>query len=376
MYSDADDNTNTYHDMTFPPQVYTMRHVPFPYFFVSNACKIQMANTFAVRMAGYSLTELVNQPLALLVDDYAVDQLVMMRATQPDESFVISTVIRTKEGQELDAEVRVTIDYQDNYGIRGYHLFVHPVETRYQASDNNIEAVQKKYNEQIHKQSAMMFDLINALKTPLSTLNTSAYLIQHKHETDEREKYTTMLQSRISHIVDVLQNVYDYQHISQHNPAMEAVPVSLNAILKEMHDLMRYPIEGKGLRFMKQLPVVPVQIMGHHSLLTRLFSIILQNAIDYTDTGHINLTTYIDYERHLVHVMVQDSGCGIPNNDLLHVCDSFYRAENAHDIQPNGGGMGLTIVQKIVEQHHGTLTIESTLGQGTSVIVTLPVSQA
>ena len=375
MYSDADDNKKEHRSMAFSPQVYTMRHVPFPYLFVSNARKIQMANAFAVRMAGYSLTELVNQPLALLVDDYAVDQLVMMRATQPNEAFAISTVIRTKDGHELDAEVRVTIDYHDSYGIRGYHLFLHPVDTRYEASDNHVGAVQKQYNEQVSKQSAMMFDLINALKTPLSTLNTSAYLIQRKQETDEREKYTMMLQSRINHITDVLQNVYDYQHISQHNPVMEAMPVRLNAVLNEVYDLMHYRVEEKGLRFKKQLPVVPVQIIGQHSLLTRLFSIILQNAIDYTDAGTVSITTYIDYERHLVHVMVQDTGCGIPDKDLPKVCNSFYRADNAHDMQPNGGGMGLTIAQKIVEQHHGTLTINSTIGLGTSVIITLPLSQ-
>ena len=76
-------------------------------------------------------------------------------------------------------------------------------------------------------------------------------------------------------------------------------------------------------------------------------------------------------EAHTLLISVRDEGIGIPDNDQLHLFEAFHRASNVGKI--SGTGLGLVIVKQAVEAHNGTITVDSTLGEGTTFVVTIPV---
>jgi signal transduction histidine kinase len=103
--------------------------------------------------------------------------------------------------------------------------------------------------------------------------------------------------------------------------------------------------------------------------LRRLFLILLDNAIKYTETGSIRLALSSDSAR--VMVTVTDTGIGIEEGALRHVFYRFWRADKVRSRAEGGAGLGLSLASQIVQRHGGGISVESKLGQGTSFIVEL-----
>ena len=98
---------------------------------------------------------------------------------------------------------------------------------------------------------------------------------------------------------------------------------------------------------------------------------IVQNAINYTPIGgKITLRTRVENDQ--VVVSITDTGIGIAENHLPHLFERFFRVDNARAPTTGGSGLGLPISKRIIEAHHGSITVESTLGKGTTFEVKLP----
>lgn len=119
-------------------------------------------------------------------------------------------------------------------------------------------------------------------------------------------------------------------------------------------------------------PFEPVQILGDEDRLKQVLLILLENALKYTPPdGHITLgLAHLDAS---VQITVQDTGRGIAPEDLPHVFERFYRADAGRSRDPGGTGLGLSIAHWITEQHGGTIRLVSQPGQGTQVVVCLPL---
>ena len=99
---------------------------------------------------------------------------------------------------------------------------------------------------------------------------------------------------------------------------------------------------------------------------------IISNAIKYTpQNGTIIVSTVFIYDS--VVIKVKDTGIGIPQKDIEHIFDRFYRVDKARSREMGGTGLGLAIAKEIVEAHDGTISIKSSSGCGTEVMVELPV---
>jgi signal transduction histidine kinase len=119
------------------------------------------------------------------------------------------------------------------------------------------------------------------------------------------------------------------------------------------------------------LPSDPVEVVGDEDHLCRVFVNLLENAFRHTPPdGRIALSTRsVNGD---VIVRVADTGEGIPPEHLARVCERFYRVDAARARKSGGCGLGLAISRSIVQAHGGTLSIESEVGRGTVVTVTLP----
>jgi len=117
----------------------------------------------------------------------------------------------------------------------------------------------------------------------------------------------------------------------------------------------------------------PCVVQGDHDRLRQLFFNLLDNAIKYTPPcGKVSVRDESSNGR--VQVVVTDTGIGIPPEHLPHVFDRFYRVDPARGAE-GGTGLGLAICRSIVDAHQGRLDVESTAGQGTTVILSLPTSK-
>ncbi|HWC89993.1 MAG TPA: ATP-binding protein, partial [Pirellulales bacterium] len=122
----------------------------------------------------------------------------------------------------------------------------------------------------------------------------------------------------------------------------------------------------------------PVLIYGDANRLRQVVNNLIDNAIKFSHAGGtITVSVRRDLARHAV-LEVADTGMGITSEDLPHVCERFYRGDKSRQRKDRSGGtgLGLSICSSIVAAHNGTIKVESTLGQGTTVTVTLPLAEA
>jgi signal transduction histidine kinase len=112
-------------------------------------------------------------------------------------------------------------------------------------------------------------------------------------------------------------------------------------------------------------------LKGDRIKLKQLFSNLIDNAIKDTPAGgKLSLSSQSENDR--VKTILQDTGIGIPEDDLPHIFDRFYRVDKSRSRQSGGIGLGLSICQWIVKAHQGSIEVKSQLNQGTAFTVILP----
>jgi signal transduction histidine kinase len=148
------------------------------------------------------------------------------------------------------------------------------------------------------------------------------------------------------------------------------VPVALDVLVHEALELLATKTQRKQLKVVVEFPDEPILVLGEEQGLARLCANLISNAVKYTpDQGAVT----ISLERTPTHVelSVSDTGMGISQTDQTRMFEEFFRSTNPDAVAQPGTGLGLTIVQRIVERHDGTIRLDSTLGVGSSFTVTL-----
>lgn len=115
-----------------------------------------------------------------------------------------------------------------------------------------------------------------------------------------------------------------------------------------------------------------VMAVGNTESLRTMMSNLIENALSYTEAGG-SVTVNLTAQPNSVTLSVEDTGIGIPPESINHLFERFYRVDKSRSRAVGGSGLGLSIVKAIVDNHHGTIKVESKLGVGTKFIVVLPV---
>jgi signal transduction histidine kinase len=130
--------------------------------------------------------------------------------------------------------------------------------------------------------------------------------------------------------------------------------------------------QTQDLRLISVLPSEPVYLRGDAELLQQALRNLLNNAFHYTASGNAVYLRLFKRSRHIM-IQVEDNGIGIPAQDLPHIFERFYRVDTARSRQTGNFGLGLSIVQQIVQVHGGDISVQSVEQQGTTFQIELPL---
>lgn len=143
-------------------------------------------------------------------------------------------------------------------------------------------------------------------------------------------------------------------------------------MIQEISGHVKSRVERKEISFIVDAASDIGEMKGVRVYIYETILNILMNAIKYTPSGG-KIELKVNKDDSMLLISVQDTGIGIPTDELPHVFEEFYRAKNAREQERQGTGLGLSMAKQIVEMHYGRIWIESKEGEGTKVLIELPL---
>jgi len=189
---------------------------------------------------------------------------------------------------------------------------------------------------------------------------------------DQRE-FVVRIKSATNQMHDLVLNMLELIRIDL-GAELNIEPFDLQKLLSSVGHDMEAQSHAKEQEFELTLPKGRLQVLGVDPRLRQVLTNLIGNAIKYTPHGG-QITVETELEKTMVWIKVRDTGFGIPEEDLEHIFEKFYRVytDKTRDIE--GNGLGLAIVKAIVELHGGQVTVESTLGEGSCFSFSLPLAK-
>ncbi|KGX87526.1 sensor histidine kinase [Pontibacillus litoralis] len=210
------------------------------------------------------------------------------------------------------------------------------------------------------------------LRTPLSYIRgyTEAILDGVVKDEEEEKRYIAIIHREVDRLNRLVNDLLDLAQLEGDSYPMKAEPIPFAQLV---HDVVnRFQLRAKQQYItIKQEVDEGAIVNGDSDRLEQVVSNVLDNALRYSDSSD-TITLRVVQEGYNVLFSIEDTGCGIPEADVAKIAERFYRVDKARTRKHGGVGLGLAIVQQIVEKHNGTIKIESELGIGTKIIVTLP----
>lgn len=228
----------------------------------------------------------------------------------------------------------------------------------------------KPIQDSLDAQKKFSADASHDLRTPLAIIITESE-VALQGNINKQKDFKEVVKSNLEEAKKMSGLVNDLLIISRgenENTLNNFVVSDLHNFIEKIVSKMTSQAESKGLKLeVDSYKKILVKIDLNN--FERAISNILQNAIHYTKIGSIKIS--LKEESKKAVIVIKDTGVGINEQDLPHVFDRFYKAEHSRNDE-SGSGLGLPISKQIVEQHQGTIKINSTINVGTIVTITIP----
>lgn len=236
----------------------------------------------------------------------------------------------------------------------------------YVLASKTLEPIEKTLLEQ----KRFIADASHELRSPLTSLKTTIEVSLRDKALNSQSK--KILSDNLED-VDALDKLITslLQLASQENKTIVKQLIDINEVISRVIKTMKPLADKKGVKFTYKSK--HQQILASETSLIQLMTILIDNAIKYSNFGGKVTVQVLPQKRYIV-IRVVDKGIGIHGKYLPHIFDRFYRVDTNRTVSTRPGfGLGLSVAKQIVENHHGTLLVESEICKGSVFTVKLPV---
>jgi len=215
------------------------------------------------------------------------------------------------------------------------------------------------------------------LRTPISLIRTEAEsaLRRSRGEAEYRETLRRVL-LEAERTTSLLEEMLALARADSGRQPLLVQPMDLGGALQEIARGWRQVANVRGMQFSERLLNAELRVSGDSAALRRVIDILLDNAFKYTPPSGGAVSLSAEEVAGCAIISVQDNGVGVAEDQQHRIFERFYRVNKERSREMGGAGLGLAIAQWIVDQHHGKITVESTLGAGSIFRVELPLAKA
>ena len=209
------------------------------------------------------------------------------------------------------------------------------------------------------------------LRTPLTTISGYLEMVAEEFDGQLQPRHERMLEATRRNVTRLKALIDDLLALSKaESRATDLEAADVTTMVRDAITDVRITGARRGIKIELSAPAEPMMVLSDRAMLQRALINVLSNAVKFShDDGQVDVTVH--KTEHQVEIAVADHGIGIPRIELDRLGTRFFRASNAVTNEIAGTGLGLRIVQTIIDKHAGDVMIESTEGQGTTVFIRL-----
>lgn len=245
-------------------------------------------------------------------------------------------------------------------------------------------AAKEKAEESDRLKSSFLANMSHEIRTPLNSIIGFSNLIVEEKLTDEESgSYKKIIGNSCNSLLKLINDVIDFSKIEAGHIEIFFEDVPIKSILDEIKEIYNLEIsnlpvndeEEKHLEFKVKIEknLNNIVLSTDQYRLKQVLSILINNAIKFTNNGSIEVGCKLNKENNIVEFFVRDTGIGIRTEDQLIIFQRFRKAEDDKSIQYRGAGLGLSIAQHLVSLLGGNIYVESEIEKGTVFYFTIPV---
>lgn len=208
------------------------------------------------------------------------------------------------------------------------------------------------------------------LKTPLACIATNIDVLEldDNPNLEDYKETIEVAKRNTSRLMELVDDLLEMRGNDQN--AQEDETISLSEIFDEIVEELADDVAEKDIDV--NIECNHDEIFGNRPLLYRAFYNLVENAVKYNQVGgRIDISSHMTLGDKVI-VSVEDTGVGIPQSELKHIFEPFYRVDKSRSRRIGGSGVGLSIVENVIERHNGTVLVRSNEDAGTCFEVVLP----
>jgi PAS domain S-box-containing protein len=331
-------------------------------------------NPAAERLYGYTAAEAIGQPLSMLFVD---KQAHLITSAAPFES-VASRHFETrhlrKDGQVVDVAVTLFPVRDADGNVTGISNITRDITDRITA-EREIRRALEAAEAGVRVKGLFLAMMSHELRTPLqAVLGYADFLLsgrqgQLSQEQIEDISYIHLGASRMVHLIE---QMLDLSRMEAGRLDLKQEPVDLRQVMELVRQDIAPQAEAKGINLILTSPDQLPKVLGDSERFRQILLNLAGNAVKFTETGEIEITA--SARSGWVEVEVRDTGIGIAPSDVAHIFEEFRQVDSTLSRRHGGAGLGLAIAKRLAEQMGGTITVESTPGQGSTFTLRLPTA--
>ncbi|WP_232697370.1 sensor histidine kinase [Brevibacillus daliensis] len=255
-----------------------------------------------------------------------------------------------------ELETRLEIESKDEFGDLA-------------AAINNLAADLQRYRD---TRQEFFANISHELRTPITYLKGYAKVVKNRiYDTEEeKDRYLDIIYQEASRIEHLVSDLFELAKMEEGKISLSMEWVDMKDIVEQAVQKIELKAKEKEIYLKIQAPDSIPLIRGDGLRMEQIVLNLVENAVRYTDKGTVKVSVSSSTNR--VTLLVEDTGIGIPTDELSFIFDRFYRVEKSRSRQYGGTGLGLSIVRNLVELQGGTIKVSSSVGKGTCFKIQFP----
>ncbi len=340
---------------------------------------ILTANQNFLSLSGYRMDELLGRHHSVLCDPEEVnsDTYRNLWQTLREGRFTSGEFRRIgKNGQEFWIQGSYNPVFDPDGNPYKVIKFASDLTERH-AMEQDLREAKLKAEQAAMAKGTFLANMSHEIRTPMNAIIGFTDVLLSEPMEDKHRRHLNTVRNSARSLLTLLNDILDTAKMERGALELESADFSLRELCHQVVASLRISAQKKLLELkLEYAEEVPEFFKGDSMRLQQVLLNLLGNAIKFTEKGGVTLS--VDIEEEEVHLVVSDTGIGIPEDRLQRIFDPFSQADASMTRRFGGTGLGTTIARQLVELMHGRILVESTLGVGSRfhVYVPLPAGEA